>query len=71
MLRPAKHLQVSSLTLHSITHSNNVIGGTSEATAHITLEEKQKVRSIAENIEQWFYDQLGKNSTSSTSQLMF
>eukprot|EP00604_Paraphysomonas_vestita_P003705 CAMPEP_0174822838 /NCGR_PEP_ID=MMETSP1107-20130205/19020_1 /TAXON_ID=36770 /ORGANISM="Paraphysomonas vestita, Strain GFlagA" /LENGTH=438 /DNA_ID=CAMNT_0016043045 /DNA_START=1125 /DNA_END=2441 /DNA_ORIENTATION=+ len=31
-----------------------------EATAHITPEEKLKVRNIAENIEQWFYDQLEK-----------
>ena len=36
---------------------------TTEATAHITHEEKQKVRNIAETIERWFYDQLGKNRT--------
>jgi hypothetical protein len=35
-------------------------GGTSDATAHISVEEKQKVRSIAEDMEQWFYDQLEK-----------
>mmetsp|Transcript_1785 Transcript_1785/g.2804 ORF Transcript_1785/g.2804 Transcript_1785/m.2804 type:complete len:845 (+) Transcript_1785:87-2621(+) len=34
--------------------------GTSEATAHITSEEKAKVRSEAEAVEEWLYDQLEK-----------
>lgn len=37
-----------------------------EATAHITHEEKLKVRNTAESIEQWFYDQLEKQGELAT-----
>ena len=35
---------------------------TTESTAHITSQERYKLRNIAGSIEQWLFDQLGRKS---------